>query len=78
MVLDGLNLVGLVMWVMVLLMDSSIWKCFDELGYEVRKWKVDFVVLGLLEWLVSGSVGFYLVVCLYILVNFFVLGIKDE
>jgi len=78
MVLDGSNLAGLAMRVMVSLTDSSTWKCFDDPGQEVRKRKANLVVLGLLEWLASGSAGLYLAVRSYILANFPVPGIKDE
>ncbi|KAG0632524.1 hypothetical protein M758_1G333800 [Ceratodon purpureus] len=78
MALDGSNLAGLAMRVMVALTDSSTWKCFDEQGQEVKKRKANFVVLSLLEWLASGSSGLYLAVRSYILTNFPVPGMKDE
>jgi hypothetical protein len=51
--LEGSNLTGLAMRVMVSLTDSSTWKCFGEPGQGVRKRKAELVVLGLLEWLAS-------------------------
>ncbi|KAG0594060.1 hypothetical protein M758_UG044400 [Ceratodon purpureus] len=66
------------MRVMVSLTDSTTWKCFGEPGQEVRKRKADSVVLGLLEWLASGSAGLFLAIRSYILTNFPVPDIKDE
>lgn len=76
--LEGSNLTGLAMRVMVSLTDSSTWKCFGEPGQGVRKRKAELVVLGLLEWLASGSAGLFLAVRSYVLANFPVPGIKDE
>lgn len=76
--LEASNLAGLAIRVIIGLTDSGTWKCFDEPGQEFRKRKAHLVVLGLLEWLASGSGGLYLAVQSYILANFPVPGIKDD
>lgn len=76
--LEGANLPGLAMRVMVALTDTSTWKSFNEPGQEVRKEKADLVALNLLEWLANGNGGLFLAVRSYIIANFPVPGIKDD